>query len=283
MTLWPRARLRRYQTAPCGRQASPVSNATRKRGRNARQSPRTRHSSVASSSTTPRIKAPGRRFGPQGRPQQQAGDDGVPPAMPLLRPGLQEKGGREGVEHGEHDFEIAEARPLAAVRVKYPQCGGDDTNAPAEQAHTRQVHGQRATQVREEKRGARGVIVDAAGQQLRPGELQRQILRVIANAVGDGAGQGVETPFIAVDPQRVVGGEGPPGDAVEARQQRQHDQGQQKLLQAGQRSRAGLDGEGLAAFAPGQHKAGDRQRRGRRPVRAPVAGCRPCPAATSRG
>ena len=77
--------------------------------------------------------------------------------------------------------------------------------APAEQARAREIDGECAARVREEEHGAGGMIVHAAGQQLREGVLQWQELRIVADLCRDAARQRVAARFMTEDPQRVIG------------------------------------------------------------------------------
>ena len=145
------------------------------------------------------------------------------------------------------------------MRIECPERGGEDADAPAKQARACEVDSECAARVREEEHGAGGMIVHASGQQLREGELQWQELRIVADLRRDAARQRVEARFMTEDPQRVIGGEGPVGDAQQSRQQGEADEQKQELLHAVQRGSLQRGWSGLPTLAPGEQETGEQQ------------------------
>jgi len=146
---------------------------------------------------------------------------------------------------------------------KRPQRGGQQPGAAIGQPCAQQIGRADAAQGHERDGRAGGVIVDPAPDHLPEGIEQRQQLRVIVHAGGNLAGQGEDAGVVAVDPQGVIGGEGPVGDADHAQDQGDDQAGHDQALPARQRDArytAARRGRLLPCPPQGCRRAGQRQR-----------------------
>jgi len=163
---------------------------------------------------------PGGGLGPHPAGQHQAGGGCVAPGLPAFRPpGQQHEQRRQREIERQRNFQIAKARPVDMRGKKRPQRGGQQPGAAIGQPCAQQIGRADAAQGHERDGRAGGVIVDPAPDHLPEGIEQRQQLRVIVHAGGNLAGQGEDAGVVAVDPQGVIGGEGPVGDADHAQDQ----------------------------------------------------------------
>ena len=207
---------------------------------------------------------PGGGLGPHPPGQHQARRRAITPAHRIVRlrpPRQQEQERRQGKEEGQRHFQIAEARPVRMGREKGPQRQHDHPHPAAEQARPQQVGRCDAAHAQQRHDGACGVIVDPTPHHLTKRVGQRQKLGIVGHVGGNLPGKSEDTPVVAVNPQRVIGREGPVGHADHAQHQRHQQPDQDQPLPAGERHTfpSGRGG-GARRPPPGQQRPRCRQR-----------------------